>query len=168
RTILVVLAGIILLSLSPTVQERTRIAVDEINAYYSGSKNTSVGRRLYMWEGAFKMFLENPVLGVGTGGYQNALAKYRDDPSLPDIVHPHNSFLYMASSYGIVGLTSFSWLLIVFLKKGWSARDTIEGFVSFSYGAVLLIGSLTDTQILSVSTGMMFALLTGMRDEHNE
>jgi O-antigen ligase len=142
--------------------------VEEINAYYSGSKNTSVGRRLYMWEGAFKMILENPLLGVGTGGYQRALAQYRDDPSLPDIIHPHNTFLYVASSYGIVGLLSFSWLFIIFLKKGWSARETIEGFASLSYGAVLLIGSLTDTQILSVSTGILFALLTGLRTKQNE
>ena len=172
KNILLIVAAlctlIVILSLSRTVQDRTKLAVEEINAYYSGSKNTSVGRRLYMWEGAFKMILENPLLGVGTGGYQRALAQYRDDPSLPDIIHPHNTFLYVASSYGIVGLLSFSWLFIIFLKKGWSARETIEGFASLSYGAVLLIGSLTDTQILSVSTGILFALLTGLRTKQNE
>lgn len=158
------IAGIIILSFSPTVQERTKVAVDEIKAYYEGNKNTSVGRRPYMWKGALNMFLENPVLGVGTGGYQKALAKYRDDPELPQMVHPHNTFLYIASSFGIAGLLPFFWLLAVFLRKGWHTRNTVEGFAVLSYGVVIIIGSMTDTQVLSVSTGMTFALLTGMGD----
>ncbi len=158
-----VCAVLVILSLSPTVQDRTKLAGEEIKAFYNGNKNTSVGRRLYMWEGAYKIFLENPVLGAGTGGYQRELAMYRDDPSLPDIIHPHNSFLYMAVSFGIIGLIIFIWLLAVFFKKGWKARTTIGGFSIISFGAVFLIGSMTDTQIISLTTGNMFALLVGIR-----
>jgi len=157
------LAGIAVLSFSSIVQERTRTAVNEVKLYYSGSKATSVGLRLHMWNGALKIILKRPLIGVGTGGYKQAMEKYRDDPKLPDFVHPHNSFLYMAVSYGIVGLASFIWLLAVFIKRGWRSRDTIEGFSILSFGIVLIIGSMTDTQILSVATGMMFALLTGIQ-----
>lgn len=157
------LAGIAVLSFSSTVQERTRKAVNEVKLYYNGSKATSIGLRLHMWNGAIKIILKKPFIGVGTGGYKQAMKKYMDDPKLPDFVHPHNSFLHMAVSYGIVGLSSFIWLLAVFIKKGWKSRDTIEGFSVLSFGIVLIIGSMTDTQILSVATGMMFALLTGIQ-----
>jgi len=158
-----VLAGIAILSFSPTVQDRTIKAVNEVKLYYNGSKVTSVGLRLHMWNGAVNIFLQNPIIGVGTGGYKQAMKKYKDDPKLPDFVHPHNSFLHMAVSYGIVGLASFIWLLAVFIKRGWKSRDTIEGFSVLSFGIVLIIGSMTDTQILSFATGMMFALLTGIQ-----
>jgi O-antigen ligase len=160
-------ALLMILSLSPTVQHRTNKAVDEIKEYYNGDKNTSVGRRLHMWEGAIKIFLENPVIGVGTGGYANAMKKYRDDPALPEYFsHPHNSFLYMAVSFGTIGLIIFIWLLVIFFKKGWQARSTIEGFSVLSFGAVLLIGSMTDTQIMSLATGNIFALMVGIRSNN--
>ncbi len=164
----VTLIGIVILSFSPTVQDRTKLALDEVKAYYHGNKNTSVGRRPHMWNGAIKIFLQNPIIGVGTGGYKKAMRKYKDNPTLPDFVHPHNSFLYIASSYGVVGLFSLLWLFLVFLRKGWHARETIEGFSTLSFGVVLLIGSLTDTQILSLSTAKMFALLMGIRINQNE
>ena len=159
-------ALIMLLSLSPTVQNRSKIAVDEIKEYYNGDKNTSIGRRFHMWEGAIKMFMENPVMGVGTGGYAIEMKKYRDAPDLPEYFsHPHNSFLYMATSYGIIGLVIFIWLLAVFFRKGWRARTTMEGFSILSFGAVLLIGSMTDTQMMSLTTGNIFALLVGLRSK---
>ena len=171
KNVLKIVSAVILITvilfLSPTVQNRIKLAVNEVNLYYQGNKNTSVGLRLYMWDGAVKLFLENPVIGVGTGGYKKAMMKYKDNPELPDLVQPHNSFLYMAVSFGIVGLFSLTWLFIVFLKKGWQARDTIAGFSVLSFGVVLLIGSLTDTQILSLATAKMFALLTGIRAEQN-
>lgn len=166
--ILVVLGAMItgvVLFLTPTVKNRINDAISNINSYEEGNKNTSVGLRLYMWDGAIKIFLQNPILGVGTGGYQKALRKYKDDPTLPDCSQPHNSFLYMAVSFGIIGLFSLLWLFLVFLKKGWQVRHTIAGFTILSFGFVLLIGSLTDTQILSSATGKMFALLTGIKTE---
>jgi O-antigen ligase len=162
----ILLTGLLLFS-SHTVQNRVGLAVNDVKLYYHGHKNTSLGLRLYMWDGAIKIFLENPLIGVGTGGYKKAMVKYKDNTKLPDIVQPHNSFFYMAVSFGIVGLFSLIWLFLVFLKKGWLARDTIAGFSVLSFGLVLLIGSLTDTQILSLATAKMLALLTGIRTEQD-
>lgn len=162
----ILLMGLLLFSFS-TVQNRVGLAVKDVKLYYQGNKNTSIGVRLYMWEGAVKLFLENPVIGVGTGGYKKAMMKYKDNPELQYRPQPHNSFLYMAVSFGIVGLFSMIWLFFAFLKKGWQARDTIAGFSVLSFGVVLLMGSLTDTQILSLATAKMLALLTGIRTEQD-
>jgi O-antigen ligase len=149
--------------LSPVVQNSVKNAVHEVKAYYQHDRNTSVGMRLYMWDKAARMFLEKPIIGVGTGGFKKAIIKYKDDPSLPDFEQPHNSFLYMAASFGIIGIISLLWLFAVFLIKGWRSRNDVVGFSVLSFGLVLIIGSLTDTQILSLATAKMFALLMGVK-----
>jgi O-antigen ligase len=154
--------AIALLISSSVVRDRIWLAVDEVRDYQHGEKASSVGARLWMWDGAVNIFLENPIIGVGTGGYKNAMMKYKDDPSLQDPDQPHNSFLYLAASYGVVGLAAFLWLIIVFLRKGWQARHGIAGYSVLAFGLVLLIGGLTDTQFLSLPTGEMFALLMGL------
>jgi O-antigen ligase len=126
KTIWVVAATLILVAAlfsSSMVQKRVKLAVDDVKSYYKGQKNTSVGLRLYMWDGGVRIFLDHPVIGVGTGGYKNAMMKYKDSPGLPDVVQPHNSFIYVAVTHGIVGLAAFLWLLFVYLKKGWRARQ---------------------------------------------
>lgn len=154
--------------LSPTVQHRINLIKEEVNLYYQGHKNTSVGLRLHMWDGAIKIFKDNPLIGVGTGGFENALKKYSSEPSLSGLDQPHNSFLYMATSYGIIGILSILWLFFVFLKKGWKYRKNIQGYSMLMFGIILIIGSMTDTQILSRITGILFALFMGMRVNEDE
>lgn len=162
----VILAGLFLLS--PTVQHRLTLIKEEIRLYYQGHKNTSVGLRLHMWDGAIKVFKENPLIGVGTGGYEGALKKICPDPSLSGLDQPHNSFLYMATSYGVIGILSILWLFVVFLKKGWKNRENIQGYSMLMFGIILIIGSMTDTQIISRITGILFALFMGMRVNEDE
>jgi len=161
----------VIISFSPVVQNRFNKALREIKIYQQGNPNTSIGLRFHMWTGALKIFLDKPILGAGTGSYAAEMKKYAH----PNLSHefqvlsqPHNSFLYVATSFGIVGLSVFIWLLYVFFKKGIKSFDTLNGFATVSYGLVLVIGSLTDTQILSLSTAKMFALMTGIKGIKNE
>lgn len=157
---------VVIISLSPIVQNRLNKALDEIQLYRNGNPNTSIGLRLHMWEGALKIFSEKPMLGAGTGSYAAEMKKYAHPNLSPEfyiLSQPHNSFLYVATSFGVIGLSVFIWLLYVFMKNGINAFNTLNGFAIVSYGFVLIIGSLTDTQILSLSTANMFALMTGIK-----
>lgn len=159
------------LFLSPLVQNPLNDAKAWVKLYYEGDPNTSVGLRLHLWEGAVRIFLENPIIGVGTGGYQSAMKKYETPmlrPELRGFSQPHNSFLYMAANFGIVGVILLCWIFFVFLEKGWKHRDNLIGFSILSFGLVVLIGSLTDTQILQVHTGLLFAFLMGLQSALGE
>ena len=158
----------VLFLLSPMVQHRISLIKEEAALYYQGQKITSVGLRLHMWEGAIRIFMNNPLIGVGTGGFQKALKQYDPDPSLPGLDQPHNSLLYMATSFGILGIVSILWLFVVFLKKGWKHRNNISGYSMLMFGIILIIGSMTDNQVLSRITGIIFALFMGMRLEEDE
>lgn len=152
----------VILLMLPPVQERLEHARQDMRLLEQGKKATSLGIRLYMWEGAARLFLERPLLGVGTGGYKNEMRRLRDDPAMPNVVQPHNGFLYMAASFGLAGIASVVWLFAAYLKGGWRNRRGLVGFSVFAFGFVMMIGNMTDSQMLSLSTAMMFALLTGL------
>lgn len=157
-----------LLFLSPTVRSRIALVISGVNEYHQTNSGSSTGERLHMWKGAVKIFSEQPLIGVGTGGYPGEIAKYEFSDWPPEqrrFAHPHNSFLHMAASFGIIGIASLFWLLYVFLSKGWRHRSGHAGFFVFSFGLVLLIGSLTDTFFLSTGPAKLFALLAGIRTE---
>jgi len=148
------------------VQNRVKLVINDAKSTFQGDQRGSFGERMNMWSKSSKIFLKHPLLGVGTGGLKEALEKYRlENPKFPSYAQPHNGYLYLASCFGIIGLVSFFWLLAIFLKKGWQSRHNLAGFCVFSYGLVFFIGNLTDTQILSLATAKMFALLTGLKVE---
>ncbi len=165
----VIALSLLFLLSSPAVKSRIDLAVHDIKVYQAGNPNTSIGLRLNKWQGAVRIFLESPLIGAGTGGYAKAMIKY-DHPNLISDFRmpsePHNSFLFMAASYGILGIISIVWLFVAYFKKGWFSRNSLTGFAVLSFGLVLFIGSLTASQILSLATAKMFALLMGIKTEN--
>jgi len=104
---------------------------------YSGSDITSVGRsssssvgtRLEMWQASWKMFLDNPLLGVGWGHYQEQAQLQVDqglrNSSAASYDHPHNQFISALANGGslgfIVTMMLFlmpAWLFVKYIKQG--------------------------------------------------
>lgn len=150
---------------TPVVQSALNDAAAQIDSYYSGSPDTSMGLRLHMWNGAARIFMDNPVIGIGTGGYELAMKEHADPALDPALIfsQPHNSFLYMAVSFGVVGVFSLLWLFFQFIRAGLRHMKHPAGFSILAFGLVVAVASLTDTQIIQVHTGMLFAMLTGLQ-----
>jgi O-antigen ligase len=158
---LVCLVLIAALFASPLVRERFSKAREDITRYQQGDIRTSVGLRFHMWRIALEEIKRHPLQGVGTGGFKKSWDERKGDPALPFYDHPHNSFLYMAVSHGLPGLAALCWLLLAMLKKGRQAAGTPLGFAVLSFTAVFIIGSLSDTQVLTFSTAISLALFAG-------
>ncbi|MBI5074844.1 MAG: O-antigen ligase family protein [Nitrospirae bacterium] len=150
-----------LLFVSPVIRSRFIQAKEDIVHYRAGNSNTSLGLRFQMWGIAVSEIRKNPLTGIGTGGFRRSWESYKEDPSLPFHDHPHNSFLHMMVSYGIVGLAAFCYLLYLLLKKGWQGRHSMPGFSVFAFTAVFIIGSLSDTQVLTFATATALSLFAG-------
>jgi O-antigen ligase len=158
------LAVLVLLFLSPTVQSRVQQVVLDIQAYRNMNVNTSNGLRIHMWSSALQSFAQHPWMGTGTGGYQHALAQYNGSwiaPQFRKFDHPHNSLLYMLSSFGIPGLLVIIWMFWFLIKYSWLNKDTLAGRILFLYTVIMIVGSLSETQIVTFSTGSILAILTG-------
>jgi len=115
--------------------------------------------RIYMWRWAIDLFMEHPLIGVGTGGYSKAILESGGDMG---IAHPHNNVLHVAVSYGIVGLSVFGWFFWILLKMGWQNRARPVGFFVLASSLVILVGGLTDTHILDAGGASLLAVTTGI------
>lgn len=61
--------------------------------------------RLRIWEGPWEQIVDNPVLGVGLGGY-----------TLP---YSHSSYLQFYLDFGLIGLVAVLVGAVMFIKMGW-------------------------------------------------
>ena len=168
--VVAVLVTLTLICTSQRVQERLALIPKEIKLYQAGVSSSyqlpdgsttpsSVGLRMMMWNDALKIFQRYPLFGAGTGAYQREAQKINPENALP---HPHNSYLYILANFGLLGIGLYGWLLVVTLKRAWRSRDQLSGHSILAFVAVILIGGLTDTQVLSVATGIALGFMAGL------
>ncbi len=103
---------------SNTVQSRIGQAGSDIQQYFDGGdRNTSVGIRLQLWEGAWELFKENPAFGVGLDRYPEAVNQLEMrqviTPQAASQPHPHNDLLFYMATLGIFGLLAMLALYFV-------------------------------------------------------
>lgn len=78
--------------------------------------------RIKLWETAFYMIKDHPILGVGIGNfaslYDEYIKKYRDLRYCGyKVFHPHNIFLKIQSELGIIGTIVFTIMIIFIIVK---------------------------------------------------
>ena len=156
--------------LSPVVRQRVSFSIDQLEHHLAGDPDRAWGKeytehqdRFYMWYGAVDIFLENPLFGVGTGGYATVLKK-RGKPEWPFIAHPHNNFLHMAVSYGVIGLFALCWFFWEIIRNAWGERQTPLGYFILSTALVILVSGLVDTHILDSGPAFLLAVATGLQN----
>jgi O-antigen ligase len=105
---------------------------------------------------AWRMFLDHPVLGVGTGGYAQRFAFH--SPRAREFhwgsLSSHNLYLQLLAEQGVAGLLSFLGLLVVTLAPavgsapGRTEAGTVRRFLLVSLGAWLTYGLFQHTLLM--------------------
>ncbi len=109
----------------------------------SGRRSTSVGTRFEMWQAAWKIYQDNPVLGVGWGHYEETAQKQVDqglrNRSAASHDHPHSQYFSALANGGTVGFIALmmlylvpTWLFVKYIKQGGTAdirRLALAGLV---------------------------------------
>jgi len=117
--------------------------------------STSVGQRFEMWRATWHMFLEHPVLGIGTGAfYEDARQMARRGLIAPPVAqydHPHSDYFDALSSRGMLGLLALFALLgvpAIYFVRAVKSQEHIPHAVGLA-GLLLVCGfaifGLTDT-----------------------
>ncbi len=105
-----VLCGVVLVA-SPHVRDRVGLAITDIRMIDQGAGGGggSLQQRSVMWRTTMRMIQDHPILGVGTGGFQDGYRPYIPDVSWQhfETGDPHNQFLKVLGEQGIVGLAAF-------------------------------------------------------------
>jgi O-antigen ligase len=156
--------------LSPVVRERVVLTKQQLQYHMEVDQSQAWGKvytphqdRFYMWYGAARIILDNPVFGVGTGGYSVELKKI-GDPKGPEINHPHNDMIYMTVSFGIVGLLTYFWFFTEIIKNSWPHRYMATGNFILSSALVIIISGLTNAQILDAGMILLLSLIVGLQN----
>lgn len=101
------------------VQVRVAEAVSDIKLAESGSYYSSWGLRLVAWRSAWLGFLDSPVVGVGTDGFDALKQAQVNSHQISDLIfhpslaHSHNQYMQNLVIRGSIGFVA----LLVFL--GW-------------------------------------------------
>jgi O-antigen ligase len=147
-------AGFSLYLFVPLVHDRIDLIVRDIRWFAAGKTETSIGMRFLMWKAALKMFLSNPVIGVGTGGYVPTLAAYVKSGLFPsyllDYNQPHSMYFFALATNGILGLAALLYLFIrilivaIPLVRG-DEEKRLFAFLAVATAVHFMIAGLTDS-----------------------
>jgi len=131
------------------VARRIDTTVNELEAYRTSAidspiRATSVGTRLEMWQAAWSIFQNHPLHGVGWGNYKpNAtqlVQKGMRHPSAAFWGHPHNEYLSVMASSGVLGLFALLILFLVPARFFYRATQTDSAALrSLGIAGVLLV-----------------------------
>jgi O-antigen ligase len=113
------------------------------DAVASGSEdrlNRATSGRLVIVENGLRIAAENPVLGVGVGGFRDAYADQAGLAREPEGGVSHTTPLTLAAETGLIGLALFAWLLVAaFLAalRGNRRGADVAGGAKIAAGAAL-------------------------------
>lgn len=147
------------------VEYRAMKAVTELTDYVIHDRNhgSSVGQRLQMWENAFKMFPEHPIMGWGDQGYRQHIRHLAQEGVLSRHIeygHAHNQFLDFMVKHGAPGLVAlllfFFYPLVVFGRR--LAAQDAELKLFATAGSLLCVGFI-DFSLTQAVIGHMGGLM---------
>lgn len=88
--------------------------------------------RSEVWRASWALVKDNPLAGVGFGGYWAVIPKYHDASGELTPQQAHNDYLEILASGGLIGAALCAWLVFVFLKQ---ARVQLRSTDSFRRAA---------------------------------
>lgn len=130
---------------------------------------TSTGARINMWIWGARAFADNPVLGVGTGGYKAWVQKQQieegiDPEKHPIASHAHGMYVHLGATHGIVGLILASLVGIAYLcaaSPRTNEGDTYQAGLFMGIVGLLLAG-LFDTVYINAQTCAVLCLFVAL------
>jgi O-antigen ligase len=126
--------------------------------------------RLVLWDIAWDLFRDNPVLGVGMGDYSLEADKRVGDRTVTTTTDTHNVYLQVLATRGLVGFIPFVlfWFYVfrsLFRVRGESAKGTLEWH--YAVGAIgaavaILFGALTENNVDDEEVFIAFMFVLGL------
>jgi O-antigen ligase len=143
--------------------ERVSRIVGELEAWrIDQPAQSSPALRLEFYRTTLLIIADNPLVGVGTGGFAAAYAeKVRDTGSTPT-QNPHNEFLLMWAQLGIAGLAALLWLFFRQWRLAGCLPTRLERELAYGLVITIFIGCMLNSLLLDHTEGLFYAWLTGV------
>lgn len=119
------------------------------------NESSSSGSRLMLWKYSLELFMEHPILGVGTGDVDKTVHKKfveeNFDYAIEGNLNPHNQYLQSAIALGIVGILP---LIIQFIFPLFFVRR--EAFFVYPLFLFIVASSALTESIFERQSGVVF------------
>jgi O-antigen ligase len=128
------------------------------------------GTRLILWDIAWDLFKQNPVLGVGMGDYSEEANALTGERAVTTTTDTHNVYLQVLATRGLVGFLPFVFFWWVVLRSLFRTRNRAErGSLEWHYavGAIgvtvaVLFGALTENNVDDEEVFIAFMFMLGL------
>lgn len=148
---------------SPRLHDRVGAVASEYQAWQPNhGKDSSTGQRLDWYYNTLQIIRQQPVFGVGTGGFPAAFTQQTQGKDVMQTRNPHNEYLMVTVQTGVIGL---AFLLYLFYTQWRTAplldtpfeQDAARGLV-----LAYMVNSLFNSPLLDHADGLFFAFMTAV------
>ena len=135
--------------------------IDDFDKYQSNTE------RILIWQSAWNMFKDHPILGVGLGQYtENYQQKYISPQAKdPKLGHAHNNFMQMLAENGILGFAGFVIMFGYIIFKNlitWVKGRNVYALMIVSATVCLLLQGFTEYNVGNSAVIKMYWLVLGL------
>lgn len=149
--------------LSPRLHDRAGMVISELNAWQPNQgKDTSTGQRLDFYYNTLQIVQQQPLFGVGTGGFPAAFAQQVQGTSALPTQNPHNEYLMVAAQTGLVGLALLLYLFYTLWRTAPRLPTTFEQDAARGLVLAYLVNCLFNSALTDHSDGLFFAFMTAV------
>jgi O-antigen ligase len=128
------------------------------------------GTRLVLWDIAWELFKQNPLLGVGMGDYSEEADALVGERTVTTTTDTHNVYLQVLATRGIVGFLPFVFFWWVVLRSLFRTRRRApKGSLEWHYavGAIgatvaVLFGALTENNVDDEEVFIAYMFIVGL------
>jgi O-antigen ligase len=153
-------------NLSPNFKTRMHAIQNNFNKIVDKNDyKTSIGIRVGFWIVTKEIFLDSPILGVGTANHLNKMRTIIDN-RLPFLslnkhyVHFHNQYLEILAQLGLVGLSIFLYFLYSIINIAIIDNEII--LLKIGVMSAFILGLFTDNLLWLNMTIMLFSFILGI------
>jgi O-antigen ligase len=121
--------------------------------------------RSEVWRATWALIKDNPVAGVGFGGYWAVIPKYHDASGELTPQQAHNDYLEILASGGIIGLALCAWFVFALVSASRRQLRSVDGFRRAACMGALVglfgvgVHSLFDFGLHTTSNAFVFVVL---------
>lgn len=169
--LLLSLSGFITYTFSQKIQIRVDEVINELRVYHHGNLDTSTGMRLQIYQAAIRIFVHNPVFGIGPEGFAHEMDVMQKAGEITHIAaeagkdEVHNDILSKTAEMGIFGLIALLSVYLVPLRVFYTAKRSPllhirqAGLLGFTFVGGFMVFGLT-VDILNLTMATAFYSLT--------
>jgi len=117
RVWVIALAAVLVLYM--VTPEATKLRFRSI---WDQSLSTTNQERLLILASGLVLAKQHPILGVGTGNFENAMKNTRVSTLLPHKISAHNLYLEVLTETGIVGFLTLCWFFYFITRSIWGIK----------------------------------------------